>query len=141
MKLRGLFVPLPLLFAACTARGNAAEEQLLAHAWAPNLEACGSDFLRFTPEALEVHHPGTEQSALQVVKIIAAEDFPNDVMVVVGPNPPGTPGDVPEEARVAFVLEVANGRLKLVAGGSPKHLTRSTPDNPNVERFNRVACA
>ena len=80
-------------------------------------------------------------SALQVVKLTTAEGFPNNVMVVVGPNPPETPGDVPEAARVAFVLEITDGRMKLVGGGAPEHPTRSTPDNPNVERFNRVACA
>ena len=140
MKLRILLAALPLLLAGCSSPGSVAEEQLLAHTWAPSADACGSDFLKFTPEVLEVHHPGSATSALQVVGLTTADGFPNNVMVVVGPNPPGTPGEVPEAALVAFVLEVTNGRMKLVGGGAPKHLTRSTPDNPNVERFNRVAC-
>ena len=140
MKLQLLFAPLPLFLIGCGSHRNEAEEQLLAHTWAPSADSCGSDFLKFTPEALEVHHPGSAASALQVVTLTTADGFPNNVMVVAGPNPPGTPGDVPKEALVAFVLEITDGRMKLVGGGAPEHLTRSTPDNPNVERFNRVAC-
>ena len=139
MTFRNVCLSIPLTLAACGARGNAAEQQLLAHTWAPSAQSCGRDFLKFTPTALELHQPG-HPSALQVLKITTAEGFPNAVMVVVGPNPPGSGGDVPEQARVGFVLEVLNGQLKLVGGGSPTHLRAASAEDPSVELFNRVAC-
>ena len=125
MELRILFAAFLLPLAGCSSHRSTAEGQLLAHTWAPSADTCGTDFLRFTPVALEVHHPGSAVSALQVVKLTTAEGFPNNVMVVAGPNPPGTPGDVPKEALVAFVLEITDGRMKLVGGGV--HVTPISP--------------
>jgi hypothetical protein len=80
-------------------------------------------------------------SALQVFKYTTTANYPNAVMVVVGPHEPGSSEPVAENEKVGFVLELSNGRMKLVGGGSPTNLQSATPDNPNVQRFDRVACA
>jgi|tagenome__1003787_1003787.scaffolds.fasta_scaffold20947826_3 hypothetical protein len=138
---RIIMAGLVLTLLACGAKGNPAEQVLLAHTWAPAPELCGSDFIRITRTALEVHHPGKSTTAIQVFKIKAVDKFPNDLMVVVGPHEPGSTQSVSENERVGFVLEVSNKRMRLVGSGSPEHLSRVTADNPNVQRFNRVACS
>ena len=124
----------------CSAQDNGAKKELLAHTWAPSLGACESDFLRFTPTAFEVHNGGSK-TALQVLEYTNAVSFPNAVMVVVGPREPGSSIPVPESEKMAFVLDLSGGRMKLVGGGPPAHLQAATADNPNVQRFDRVACS
>lgn len=124
----------------CSAQDNSARTELLAHTWAPSLAACGSDFLRFTPTAFEVHNSGGN-TALQVLEYTTVGRFPKAVMVVVGPHEPGSSEAVPESEKIGFVLELSRGRMKLVGGGAPAHLQTATVDNPNVQRFDRVACS
>src|SRR5689334_15620661 len=85
-----------LTLIACSANGRNTEQELLARTWAPTTRACGSDFLRITPTALEVHHLGRPTTAIQVFNIVTVEGYPNNVMVVVGPNEPGSANSVPE---------------------------------------------
>ena len=67
--------------------------------------------------------------------------FPNAVMMVVGPHEPGSSEPVPESEKIGFVLDLSGSRMKLVGGGAPTHLQAATPDSPNVQRFDRVACS
>ena len=129
-----------LALVACSAQNDPATKDLLSHTWAPALEACGTDYLRFTPTAFEVHN-GRGASALQVFKYTTVNSYPNAVMVVVGPHEPGSSVAVAESDKVAFVLDLSNDRMKLVGGGSPAHLQPATADNPNVQRFDRIRCA
>lgn len=137
--LKRSFLPITLALASCSPAENA-KEQLLAHSWAPTPETCSSGYLRFTPTAFEVHHAGMPTTAVEVLDVIASSEHPETVMLVVGPTQPGSGMKVAEDDKVAFVLQIANGRMKLIGGGSPSHPTASTPANPNVQRLNRIAC-
>lgn len=139
--LRHSFLTITLALISCGPAGPRAKEQLLAHNWALTPDACSTDYLRFTPTAFEVHHAGTPTTALQVLDMIVPSNYPDNVMVVVGPNPPGSATEVAEEDKVAFLLEIVNGHMKLIGGGSPSHPTASTADNPNVQRFALIACS
>ena len=129
-----------LALVECSPQGNRAKDELFAHRWAPTREACATDYLLFTADALEVHNAGGV-SALQVFAYTTAANYPNAVMVVVGPHEPGSSLPVTENEKIGFVLGVSNGHMKLVGGGSPTHLDRATADNPNVQRFDRIACS
>lgn len=127
--------------AACSANSSPAEQKLLAHTWAPTVEACSSDFLRFTPTAFEVHHADAPTTALQVLKIASIDRFPDNVLVVVGPNAPGSTKPVAEDDKTGWVFDLSDNRMKLVGAGSPTHLGRVSPDDANLQRFDRVACS
>jgi hypothetical protein len=141
MMFKRFFVVASLTLVACSADASPAKQELMAHSWAPTEEACGTDFLRVTPTAFEVHHADSPATAIQVFGITTTKEFPNHVMVVVGPNKPGSPEPVSEEDKVGFVLDISNKRMTLVGAGAPTQLGPITPDNPNFERFNRVACS
>lgn len=129
-----------LALVGCSAQNHPATNDLLSHTWAPALEACGTDFLRFTPTAFEVHN-SRGVSALQVFKYTTVNSYPNAVMIVVGPHEPGSSVPVAESEKVGFVLDLSNGRMKLVGGGAPAHLQPATAEHPNVQRFDRIRCA
>ena len=129
-----------LALVGCSAQNSPGTNELLSHTWAPTAEACGTDFLRFTPTALEVHNV-RGVSALQVFKYTTVDSYPNAVMVVVGPHEPGSSEAVAESDKIGFVLDLSNDRMRLVGGGSPTHLQPATAENPNVQRFERIRCA
>lgn len=126
---------------ACGSTSAPAREELLARTWSPSSAACGQEYLKFSETAFEAHHTGRPSSALEVLDIVPVPENPTNVMVVIGPNPPGSGNAVSEQDRVAFLLEVSGRRLKLLAQGSPQQMLPIAPGDPNAGRFDRVACA
>ena len=136
---RELVVYAALALGGCGSAGAAAKDELVAHRWALSTQDCADDYVQISDRSFVVHHPGATETSMPVLRLVSAQDYPKNVMVVVGP-PGATPASVQEADRVAFVFEVADGRMRLVAGGSPSNLQRMAADNPNVVRLNRLAC-